>query len=114
VVPSLYDDGLISVEYEDTHPLYLFTHGPGHRQTKEKAIHKPGNLAGLKIRHPTTVVANLLEGLGAQPVGMNVFMIKSVAPDVSMGQIFGSVFPFVLSDLVRLFLLILFPVLAQI
>jgi TRAP-type mannitol/chloroaromatic compound transport system permease large subunit len=45
---------------------------------------------------------------------MNVFVIKSVAPDVSMGQIFGGVFLFVLSDLVLLFLLILFPVLAQI
>jgi TRAP-type mannitol/chloroaromatic compound transport system permease large subunit len=43
---------------------------------------------------------------------MNVFVIKSVAPDVSMGQIFGGVFLFVLSDLVHLFLLILFPVLA--
>jgi TRAP-type C4-dicarboxylate transport system substrate-binding protein len=58
VVPSLYDDGLISGEYEDTHPLYLFTHGPGHLHTKEKAIHKPGNLAGLKIRRPTTVWRN--------------------------------------------------------
>ena len=51
-------------------------------------------------------------GLITPPVGMNVFVIKSVAPDVPMGQIFRGVFPFVLSDVVRLFLLILFPVLA--
>ncbi|UTW10084.1 TRAP transporter large permease [Marinobacterium rhizophilum] len=51
-------------------------------------------------------------GLITPPVGMNVFVIKSVAPDVPMGQIFRGVFPFVLSDLLRLVLLILFPVLA--
>nr|WP_067288009.1 TRAP transporter large permease [Marinobacterium profundum] len=51
-------------------------------------------------------------GLITPPVGMNVFVIKSVAPDVPMGQIFRGVFPFVLSDVVRLILLILFPVLA--
>ena len=42
-------------------------------------------------------------GLITPPVGMNVFVIKSVAPDVPMGQIFRGVFPFVLSDMLRLF-----------
>ncbi|NVK43108.1 MAG: TRAP transporter substrate-binding protein [Oceanospirillaceae bacterium] len=70
VIQSLYDEGLINGEYDDTHVLYLFTHGPGDIHTREKSIHKPEDLAGLKIRRPTTVVAELLEGLGAQPVGM--------------------------------------------
>ena len=51
-------------------------------------------------------------GLITPPVGMNVFVIKSVAPEVPIGQIYKGVFPFVLSDLVRLLLLIAFPVLA--
>ncbi|MCB2101875.1 MAG: TRAP transporter large permease [Rhodobacterales bacterium] len=51
-------------------------------------------------------------GLITPPVGMNVFVIKTVAPDVPIGQIFKGVFPFVLSDLVRLALLVLFPSLA--
>lgn len=51
-------------------------------------------------------------GLITPPVGMNVFVIKSVAPDVPIAEIFKGVFPFVLSDLVRLVLLILFPALA--
>ncbi len=51
-------------------------------------------------------------GLITPPVGMNVFVIKSVAPDVPIGAIFKGVFPFVLSDILRLALLILFPVLA--
>ncbi len=51
-------------------------------------------------------------GLITPPVGMNVFVIKSVAPDISIKDIFKGVFPFVLSDLVRLGLIIAFPSLA--
>jgi tripartite ATP-independent transporter DctM subunit len=51
-------------------------------------------------------------GLMTPPVGMNVFVIKSVSPEVPIGQIYKGVFPFVLSDLLRLLLLIAFPVLA--
>lgn len=51
-------------------------------------------------------------GLMTPPVGMNVFVIKSVAPEVPISQIYKGVFPFVLSDIVRLALLIAFPALA--
>lgn len=70
VIQSLYDEGLISSEYKDTRPLFLFTHGQGHIHTKNKEIKVPADLAGLKIRRPTTVVSKMLEGLGAKPVGM--------------------------------------------
>lgn len=51
-------------------------------------------------------------GLMTPPVGMNVFVIKSVAPEVPIGQIYKGVLPFVLSDIIRLALLIAFPALA--
>jgi tripartite ATP-independent transporter DctM subunit len=51
-------------------------------------------------------------GLITPPVGMNVFVLKSVAPEIPIQEIFKGVFPFVLSDLLRLALLILFPWLA--
>ena len=51
-------------------------------------------------------------GLITPPVGMNVFVIKTVAPEIPIKDIFKGVFPFVLSDLVRLALLVLFPWLA--
>lgn len=70
VLQSLYDESLISSEYKDTKPLFLFTHGQGLIHTKEKSIQSPEDLAGLRIRRPTAVVGKLLEGLGAQPVGM--------------------------------------------
>ena len=51
-------------------------------------------------------------GLITPPVGMNVFVIKSVAPDIQIKDIFKGVLPFVMSDVVRLLLIIAFPVLA--
>jgi len=51
-------------------------------------------------------------GLITPPVGMNVFVIKAFAKDVSIGSIYKGVMPFVISDLVRLALLITFPALA--
>ncbi len=50
-------------------------------------------------------------GLMTPPVGMNVFVIKAMAPHVGLGEIFRGVAPFVVSDLLRLALLIAFPVL---
>ncbi|MCE3028466.1 TRAP transporter large permease [Salinicola sp. DM10] len=51
-------------------------------------------------------------GLITPPVGMNVFVIKAMAPHVGLGEIFRGVAPFILSDFVRLALLLLFPVLS--
>ncbi len=70
VVQSLYQEGLLDSEYKDTHPLFLFTHGQGHLHMKSKEIREPSDLANLRIRRPTAVVAKLLEGLNAVPVGM--------------------------------------------
>ncbi len=51
-------------------------------------------------------------GLITPPVGMNVFVINSLARDVPMAQTFKGVFPFFLIELVRVALLIAFPSLA--
>ena len=51
-------------------------------------------------------------GLIHPPVGMNVFVIKSVVKDVSFTTIFKGVLPFVATDIVRLVILIAFPIIA--
>ena len=51
-------------------------------------------------------------GLIHPPVGMNVFVIKSVIKDVSMSTIFLGVLPFVVTDLIRLAILVAVPKLA--
>jgi C4-dicarboxylate transporter, DctM subunit len=58
------------------------------------------------------IVMTVELGLIHPPVGMNVFVIKSVVKDVSFATIFKGVIPFVLTDLVRLVILIAFPILA--
>ncbi len=58
------------------------------------------------------IVMTVELGLIHPPVGMNVFVIKSVIPDVSFSTIFVGVLPFILTDLIRLVILIAFPILA--
>jgi C4-dicarboxylate transporter, DctM subunit len=48
-------------------------------------------------------------GLITPPVGLNVFVIKSMQSDLTLSQIFKGVVPFVLMDVVRLGLLVAFP-----
>ena len=43
------------------------------------------------------------------PVGMNIFVLNTVLPDVSTGTIFKGVTPFWMMDIVRLTILVLFP-----
>ncbi|MGX1308703.1 tripartite ATP-independent transporter DctM subunit [Amorphus suaedae] len=46
------------------------------------------------------------------PVGLNVFVLKTVLPDVPIGTIFKGVMPFILADVVRMILLLAFPIIA--
>jgi len=58
------------------------------------------------------VVVTVELGLIHPPVGMNVFVIKSVVRDVKLSTIFLGVAPFVATDIVRLVVLVAFPVIA--
>ncbi len=58
------------------------------------------------------IVMTVELGLIHPPVGMNVFVIKSVVKDVSFTTIFKGVLPFVATDIVRLVILIGFPMIA--
>jgi len=58
------------------------------------------------------IVMTVELGLIHPPVGMNVFVIKSVVPDLKFSTIFYGVLPFIATDLIRLVLLISFPILA--
>ncbi|MBV9633165.1 MAG: TRAP transporter large permease, partial [Methylobacteriaceae bacterium] len=58
------------------------------------------------------IVMTVELGLIHPPVGMNVFVIKSVIPEVSFSTIFIGVLPFILTDILRLAILIAFPIIA--
>ncbi len=48
-------------------------------------------------------------GLISPPVGMNLFVLKTLLPQVSTGTVFRGVTPFIVADVVRLAILIAFP-----
>lgn len=50
-------------------------------------------------------------GLITPPVGLNLFVINSLAKDVSIGQTYRGALPFVVSDMARIGLLAAFPAL---
>ena len=59
------------------------------------------------------IMVKLIElALITPPVGMNLYIIKAIAPDFSMEDIFRGVFWFVIADICTLTLLILFPSIA--
>jgi C4-dicarboxylate transporter DctM subunit len=58
------------------------------------------------------IVMTVELGLIHPPVGMNVFVIKSVVQDVSFSSIFKGVLPFIATDILRLIILIAFPIIA--
>lgn len=52
-------------------------------------------------------------GMITPPIGMSVFVIKSIVRDVRITTVFRGVMPFIFTDIFRLLLLILFPALVM-
>jgi TRAP-type C4-dicarboxylate transport system permease large subunit len=48
-------------------------------------------------------------GLISPPVGMNLFVLKTLIPGVPQGTVFRGVLPFMLADVIRMAILIAFP-----
>jgi TRAP-type C4-dicarboxylate transport system permease large subunit len=51
-------------------------------------------------------------GLVHPPVGMNVYIINRLAKDVPLVETFKGVMPFLLSDFIRITLLLFFPIIS--
>lgn len=48
-------------------------------------------------------------GMICPPVGINVFVINSIAKDVKLTTIYGGVMPFIAADIIRMVLMVIFP-----
>jgi tripartite ATP-independent transporter DctM subunit len=57
------------------------------------------------------IVMTVELGLITPPVGMNVFVLNSLARDIPLQRVFAGVMPFVLMDVLRLAVLVAFPIL---
>ena len=51
-------------------------------------------------------------GMISPPVGLNLFVINSLLPSVNLGTLYRGIWPFVAADVVRLAILIAFPIIA--
>src|SRR5438477_1549993 len=58
------------------------------------------------------IVMTVELGLIHPPVGMNIFVIKSVIEDAKISTIFYGVLPFIITDMLRLVIMIAFPIIA--
>src|SRR6266498_2350622 len=72
----------------------------------------PNQLGFDPIWFGVIIVMTVELGLIHPPVGMNIFVIKSVVEDVKISTIFYGVLPFIVTDILRLIILIAFPVIA--
>lgn len=76
-------------EFADYHVIAWHTHGPGLIHAKNP-VNKLEDMNGLKLRGGTRVVNQMLEKLGATPVGMPV---PAVSEALSKGVIDGTTIP---------------------
>ena len=85
-----YVDTVAAEDLKDYKVLAVHVHAPGKIHTKNRLIKSASDLKGLKMRGPTRPITQMLEKLGATPVGMPV---PKVAPSLSKGVIDGMVVP---------------------
>lgn len=76
-------------EFAQTKPLVFHVHGPGWFHTTQP-LTSISDVEGMKLRGPTRVTVDLLEQLGATPVGMPV---PAVPEAVSRGVVDGAIIP---------------------
>ena len=86
---KMYEKHMADTDFRYVKVLGAFVHGPGMLHTK-KPVETPADLNGMKIRGGSRMVNQLLELVGAVPVGMPVTMIPEA---LSKGVIDGATIP---------------------
>lgn len=85
-------------EFEGVRPIAVHVHGPGNMHMKAPAVETLEDLSGRSVRGPTRMITQLLESLGATPVGMPV---PQVPESLSRNVIDGTVIPWEVTAALR-------------
>jgi TRAP-type C4-dicarboxylate transport system substrate-binding protein len=85
----MYEEHMADTEFADVHMLGVHVHGPGMFHTTDPVV-VPSDLEGMKIRGGSRMVNDLLERVGATPVGMPV---TGIPEGLSKGVIDGTTIP---------------------
>lgn len=94
---QLTESELQNEEYKDVKILGAWVHGPGLIHSKEP-IASLEDMAGKKLRGPTRVITDMLNELGATPVGMP---LPAIPESLSKGVIDATVIPWEVTTAVR-------------
>ncbi len=86
---KLYEKYMADGEFKDVKMIGTWVHGPGMFHTSDP-VEVPADLEGMKIRGGSRLVNQLLEAVGATPVGMPV---PAVSEALSKGVIDGTTIP---------------------
>lgn len=86
---KMFDEHMKDGEFSDLHIIGTWVHGPGMFHTN-KPVTVPADLEGMKIRGGSVVVNDLLERVGAEPVGLPV---PAVSEALSKGVLDGTTIP---------------------
>ncbi|WP_367104147.1 TRAP transporter substrate-binding protein [uncultured Psychrobacter sp.] len=90
ILQTLYDDGVIANEYEDTHLLFMIGSEPSTIHTVDKPIRKPDDMKGMRIRRPSAIGGDIIEAAGGAPVGLPATDLYN---SLQRGVIDGMAFP---------------------
>ena len=94
---DLVETDLQDGEYSDVKVLGAWVHGPGVIHT-DKPVNSVDDLAGVKMRGPTRVINDMLQELGAVPVGMP---LPAIPEALSKGVVNGTVIPWEVTPAIR-------------
>ncbi|MCB1387737.1 MAG: TRAP transporter substrate-binding protein [Rhodobacteraceae bacterium] len=86
---QMFTEHMQDTDYQDVHILGTWVHGPGVIHSN-RPVNTIADMTGLKLRTPSRMVGQLLQILGAEPIGLPVTMIPE---SLSRGVIDGAVIP---------------------
>ncbi|MCA2011630.1 TRAP transporter substrate-binding protein [Cereibacter sphaeroides] len=94
---QMFEEHMAETDYQDVHLIGTWVHGPGVLHTN-RPVEQIADMQGLKLRTPSRMVGQLLEILGAEPIGLPVTMIPE---SLSRGVIDGAVIPWEVTTALR-------------
>lgn len=94
---QMFTEHMADTDYQDVHLLATWVHGPGVIHSN-RPVNTIEDMQGLKLRTPSRMVGQLLQILGAEPIGLPVTMIPE---SLSRGVIDGAVIPWEVTTSLR-------------
>jgi len=94
---TMYQEHMADTDFADVVVLGAWVHGPGMLHTS-RPVESIADMRGLKLRTPARMVGQLLEILGAEPIGMPV---TAIPESLSRGVIDGAVIPWEVTTSLR-------------